>query len=62
MVIERLKFKNLASGTLTHAHDTIFDKYRLASESHFMNEMCIFSVRNDKMCYEQMSIFVKFLI
>ena len=52
MIIERLKFKILAHGTFTRAHDIIFDKYRRVSKSCFTNEMYIFSVRNDKICSE----------
>ena len=44
---------------LTRARDNIFDKHRLISESRFINKMCLFSVRNDKICSEQRSMFVK---
>ena len=58
MAIERLKFKILAFGTFTHARDIIFTKYRLISESRFIIKMCPFSVQNDKICSEQMFVFV----
>ena len=36
------------------AHDIIFVNDRFISESRFTNKICSFSVRNDKICYEQM--------
>ena len=56
MVIEGLTFQFLAYGTLTRAQNTVFAKDRLIS--HFTNKMCIFSVQNDNIRSEQMSVFV----
>ena len=58
MVLEGLKFKNLASETLAHAHDNTFAKDRPISESRFTNKMCSFSVQNDKICSVQRSFLV----
>ena len=58
MLLEGLKIQFLAFGTFTHARNIIFVKDRLISESHLMIKMCSFSVRNDNICYEHMSVFV----
>ena len=58
----RLKFKNLAYETLARAHDNTFAKYRHMSESRFTNKMCSFSVQNDKMRFEQMSVFTNIFL
>ena len=57
MVLEGLKYKILASETLTYAHDSTFAKDRHFSELCFTSKMCSFSVQNHKMCYEQRSVF-----
>ena len=57
MVIEGLKFQFLVFRALVRAQDTIFAEDRLISESRFINQMCSFSVQNDKICFEQSSVF-----
>ena len=54
-----IKFQCLASGTLPRARNTIFPNIVFLSETRCLNKMCSLSVQNVKICYEQISVFVK---